>query len=132
MPNQSSSQFGSLMVSALVMATIGWLGLLLVMVGTRPTVGPRWLFFFLWTLAVTGTSLPFVWLLNRRLGDSGGASSGVLLREALLVGLYASLCAWLQINRALTLPLGLLLAGALAALEWLLRQVDRGVPRPGV
>lgn len=132
MPNQSSSQFGSLMVSALVMASIGWLGLLLVLLGTRPTVGPRWLFFFMWTLAITGTSLPFVWLLNRRFGRPGGARNGVLLREALLVGLYASLCAWLQINRALSLPLGLLLAGALGTLEWLLRQVDRGAPRPRV
>ena len=120
------------MVSALVMAAIGWLGLLLIMLGTRPTVGPRWLFFFLWTLAVTGTSLPFVWLLNRRFSNVRQLASGLLLREALLVGLYASLCAWLQINRALTLPLGLLLAGALIALEWLLRQVDAGVTRPGI
>lgn len=120
------------MISALVMAAIGWLGLLMVLLGTRPTVGPRWLFFFLWTLAVTGTSLPFVWLLNRRFSAPGSITSSVLLRESLMVGLYAGLVAWLQVNRALTLPLGLLLAGVLAALEWLLRNVDRGAARPGV
>ncbi len=120
------------MVSALVMAGIGWVGLLLVIIGTRPTVGPRWLFFFLWTLAITGTSLPFLWLLNRRFSERGAVASSVLLREALLVGLYAGLCAWLQVNRALTLPLGLLLAGVLAALEWLLRRVDPGAPRAGI
>ncbi len=118
------------MVSALVMASVGWLGLLFVLIGTRPTVGPRWLFFFLGTLAATGTALPFVWLLNRRFSNVDRVPSGVLLREALLFGLYAGLCAWLQINRALTLPLALLLAGVLAALEWLLRQVDRNLTRP--
>ncbi len=119
------------MISALVLAVIGWLGLLLVMAGTRPTVGPRWLFFFLWTLAVTGTSLPFVWLLNRRFGPQS-ASQPIMLREALLVGLYAGLCAWLQINRSLNLPLALLLAGGLAAIEWLLRSFDGSVRRSGL
>lgn len=113
------------MISALIMAATGWLGLLLVMTGTRPTVGPRWLFFFLWTLAASGTSLPFIWLLNRRFAG-GNTPQPVLLREALLVGLYAGLCAWLQINRSLNLPLALLLASGLVAIEWLLRSFDRG------
>jgi hypothetical protein len=118
------------MISALVLAIIGWIGLLLVMAGTRPTVGPRWLFFFLWTLAVTGTSLPFVWLLNHRFA-SHSATRTIMLREALLVGLYAGLCAWLQINRSLNLPLALLLASGLAAIEWLLRSFDSNVRRSG-
>lgn len=125
MPNRSSSTYSSLMISALIMAATGWLGLLLVMTGTRPTVGPRWLFFFLWTLAASGTSLPFIWLLNRRFAG-GNTPQPVLLREALLVGLYAGLCAWLQINRSLNLPLALLLASGLVAIEWLLRSFDRG------
>lgn len=117
------------MISALVLAVIGWLGLLLVLIGTRPRVGPRWLFFFLWILAVTGTSLPFIWLLNRRFG--GRVSQPILLREGLLAGLYAGLCAWLQINRSLNLPLALLLASGLAAIEWLLRSFDDSARRAG-
>ncbi|MFP3852654.1 MAG: hypothetical protein ACLFWD_00020 [Anaerolineales bacterium] len=116
------------MISALILAGIGWLGLLLVMTATLPTVGPRWLFFFLWTLALTGTSLPFIWLLNRRF-SSHRLPQTILLREALLVGLYGGLCAWLQINRSLTLPLALLLATGLIAIEWLLRSFDQTAGR---
>jgi hypothetical protein len=114
------------MLSAVILAGIGWLGLALVLLGTRPTVGPRWLFFFLWTVAVTGTAMPFIWVLNRRFSRLHLPTLAVLLRESLLVGLYAGLCAWLQINRSLNLPLALLLASGLIAIEWLLRGVDRG------
>jgi hypothetical protein len=116
------------MLSAIILAAIGWLGLVLLLSGTRPTVGPRWLFFFLWTLAASGTSLPFVWLLNRRFSRRHPASQAAMLRESLLVGLYAGLLAWLQINRSLNLPLALLLATGLLAIEWLLRGFDRGAP----
>ena len=116
------------MISALILAGIGWLGLFLVMTATLPTVGPRWLFFFLWTLALTGTSLPFIWLLNRRFSKIPPPHT-TLLREALLVGLYGGLCAWLQINRSLTLPLALLLAPGIIALEWLLRSLDQSANR---
>lgn len=118
------------MLSALILAGIGWLGLFLVMTATLPTVGPRWLFFFLWTLALTGTSLPFVWLLNRRFASSS-TPQAILLREAILVGLYGGLCAWLQINRSLNLPLGLLLATGIIAIEWLLRSFDQTADRFG-
>lgn len=118
------------MISALILAGIGWLGLILVLTATLPTVGPRWLFFFLWTLALTGTSLPFIWLLNRRFAPTSLPQT-TLLREALLVGLYGGLCAWLQINRTLTLPLALLLATGIIAIEWLLRSIDQSANRFG-
>lgn len=102
------------------MAIIGWPTLFLVFVGTRPTIGPRWLFFFLWTLAVTGTALPFVWFLQRRFGGRRLPSPSVLLRRAMGVGLYASLMAWLQVNRSLDLSLAVLLAGGLLSFEWIL------------
>ena len=128
MTKQTSSNYGSLMISALILAGVGWLGLFLLMTATLPTVGPRWLFFFLWTLALTGTSLPFIWLLNRRFASISTPQS-ILLREALLVGLYGGLCAWLQINRSLNLPLGLLLATGIIAIEWLLRSFDQTAGR---
>jgi hypothetical protein len=116
------------MLSAIILATVGWLGLLLLLTGTRPTVGPRWLFFFLWTLAACGTSLPFVWVLNRRFGGRRPASQATMLREGLFVGLYAGLLAWLQVNRSLNLPLAVLLATGMTAIEWLLRGFDGGRP----
>ena len=128
MSDPGSSSYRSLMVAAAVLACAGWLGLLLLLHTTLPTVGPRWLFFFLWTLAVTGTALPFVWVLHRRF-DPTPVSGRVLLRQSLLVGLLAGTCMWLQINRTLTLPLVLLLAVGLGGVESLVRAVERSTWR---
>jgi hypothetical protein len=55
----------------------------------------------------------------------------VLLRQALLIGLYVSLCAWLQINRSLGLGLALAIAVGFAAIEVLIRLVEGSRWRPG-
>jgi hypothetical protein len=69
--------------------------------------------------------LPFLWLLNRRFRSASPAPPRVLLREGIIVGLYASTCLWLQLNRMLNLALALLLAIGLFTIEWLLRMVER-------
>ncbi|MFQ5942750.1 MAG: hypothetical protein ACE5JF_04280 [Anaerolineales bacterium] len=123
----SGSQSRGLFATALLLIAIGWTGLYLLMATTLPTVGPRWLFFFLLIIAVTGTALPFVWLLHKRFGP---APSAVMLRQALWVALFTSLCVWLQINRSLTLSLGLLLGVGFVMVEWFLRLLERSVWRP--
>ena len=123
----SGSQSRGLFATALLLIAIGWTGLYLLMATTLPTVGPRWLFFFLLTIAVTGTALPFVWLLHKRVGP---ATSSVLLRQALWVALFVSLCVWLQINRSLTLSLALLLGVGFILVEWFLGLLERSVWRP--
>ena len=117
------------MLAAAVLAAVGWLGLLLLLNTTLPTIGPRWLFFFLLTQAATGTSVPFVWFLRRRFGGQA-APPAVLLREALWVGLYASGCAWLQINRSLSLTVARFLALGLGVMEAFLLRVERSTWRP--
>ena len=107
------------------MAVVGWVGLIFLLFTTLPTVGPRWLFFFLSTLAITGTALPFVWLLHRRFSNNGYAPSSTLLREALLFTLYVEVLIWLQINRSLSLSLAILLALSLIGIEYLLRILER-------
>lgn len=129
MSDSSASDYRSLMVAAAFLAAVGWLGLLLLLNTTLPTIGPRWLFFFLLTQAATGTSVPFVWFLRRRFGGEA-APPGVLLREALWAGLYASGCAWLQINRSLSLTVALFLALGLVVMEAFLRRVERSTWRP--
>ena len=118
------------MISAGVLAVSGWLGLVLLLTTSLPTVGPRWLFFFLLTLAATGTSLPFLWLLDRRFSTARSATNSILLRQGLLVALFVDLCMWLQINRSLTLPLAILIGLGLFVIERLLRIVDRSQWRP--
>ena len=125
-----SSSYRSLLIAAIILAIIGWLGLFLLLVGTLPTVGPRWLFFFLLALAITGTSLPFIWLLHRRFAEQPDLPGMILLRRALLVTLYGELCAWLQINRSLYLSLAILLGLGIVAIEWFLRRLDRSKWRP--
>jgi hypothetical protein len=100
------------------------------MQSTQPTVGPRWLFFFLLTIAVTGTALPFVWLLRQRFAPRSPVSPGVLLRQGLWVGLYVGLLVWLQVNRSLEVSLAILIGLALIVVEWLLRLMERSAWRP--
>jgi hypothetical protein len=118
------------MITASVLALSGWIGLVLLLTTSLPTVGPRWLFFFLLTLAATGSSLPFLWLLDRRFSSARSAPANTLLRQALLVALYADICMWLQINRSLTLLLAILIALGLYAIERLLSLIDRSQWRP--
>jgi hypothetical protein len=122
---ESTHDYKGLMLTAIVLAGAGWYGIYLVMNNTFPTLGPRWLFFFLWVSASTGTALPFLWLLNKRFRSSSPAPPKILLREGIIFGLYASTCLWLQLNRMLNLTLALLLAIGLFAIEWLLRLVER-------
>lgn len=117
------------MISAAIMAAFGWLGLVLLLLSTVPTVGPRWLFFFLLAVALTGTALPFVWVLHRRFDGGRNTPASTLLRQALLFALFGEICAWLQINRSLTLSLAVLLALGLAAVEWFLRTLERNTRR---
>ncbi|HET7010739.1 MAG TPA: hypothetical protein VFI11_08195 [Anaerolineales bacterium] len=119
------------MIAAGVLAAVGWLGLVVLMNATLPTIGPRWLFFFLLTMATTGTSLPFVWFLRQRFSGGVPPAVGVLLREGLWVGLFVSACAWLQINRGLTLTVALFLALGLVAIEMFLMRIERTTWRPG-
>lgn len=130
MSDPSSYTYRSLMIAAGVLALCGWLGLTLLVTTSLPTVGPRWLFFFLLSLASTGTSLPFLWLLDRRFASGRPATASILLRQALLVAVYADLCIWLQFNRSLSLPLAILIALSLYAMERLLRLMDRSQWRP--
>ena len=106
--------------AAIFLAAGGWLGLLLIVLLAFPDVGARWFFFVLWLMAITGSAVPFIRYLNKRFASQPPASA-VLLREAVLVGLFGATCAWLQINRALSPALAVLVAAGLMGIELLLR-----------
>lgn len=129
MSDSPQYSYRGLMLSAVLLILIGWYGLYLLTHATLPYLGPRWLFYVLWISACTGTSLPFLWLLNRRFRTSKPAPPQVLLREGLLIGLYAAICLWLQLNRMLNLTLALLLAIGIFMIEWLLRLIERSARR---
>lgn len=110
---------------SLVLTIVGMGGLLLIIQSTVPTLGPRWLFFFLGVLALTGPALPVVYFLNRRFPSDPPVEGMVILRQALWVGVYGSTIAWLQLGRVLTVGLALILAGVFVLIEFLLRLFER-------
>ena len=112
--------------AAVILALVGWIGLLYIFVYMLPTLGPRWLFFFFSVLAVTGPFLPVVAFLNLRFPTEPTANLGTVSREASLTGIYFATLAWLQLGRVLTLPLGLLLAAGIVLIEFLIRLREKG------
>lgn len=101
---------------------IGWGGLYYLVNNVRPTAGPRWYFFILLYLAVIGTALPVIRFINMRLAnDAGQVTDSVVLRQALWLGLYVTIVAWLQILRVLGPVLAILLAFVFIAIEIFLR-----------
>jgi hypothetical protein len=120
-----------LSLTAIILAAFGWLGLILIMQQTLPTVGPRWLFFFCLMAAVTGTALPFVRLLRRRFSSDKNLKAAVVMRQSLWVAFFVTLCAWLAMNRSFSLPLAFLLGVGMVIIEWLIRLLERSAWRPG-
>jgi hypothetical protein len=117
-------------LASFVLAVAGWMGLYYLVGALVPSPGPRWLFFVVGLMAVTGTAAPFVWYLNRRFARRP-VPGGVLIRQALWVGLFAATCAWLQLARTLTWSTALLMAAGLAGIEWFLRLRERARWDPG-
>ncbi len=111
----------STILASLVLSLIGWAGLGYLFIFTLPTLWPRWLFFFLVVLAITGLCLPVAAFLNRRFTTQPPATYNTLLREAAIVGIYIATLAWLQLGRVLSMPLTLLLAIGLLLIEFLIR-----------
>lgn len=107
--------------TALLFSLAGWGGIAWLVLFAKPLVGPRWLFFLCWFLALTGPALLALAFLHRRFPTPEGVSQDVVVREAIFVGLYGSTLAWLQIGRVATLPLALLLGGGLVLIEWFIR-----------
>jgi hypothetical protein len=130
MSDSTSPDYRILFLLSAILAGVGGLGLVLLVNTTLPTVGPRWLFFFLLTLAATGAALPFVWLLNLRFSRAPLLTAD-LIRQAVWVAFYADSLIWLQINRSLSLSLALFLGLGLLALEWVVRWLERSRWRPG-
>jgi hypothetical protein len=113
---------GALIASVLMMI-VGWGGLYQVVTTMLPQVAPRWMFFVLLHVAVTGTVLPMVRYLNLRFTpiDVPLPPSGVLVRQSVWFGLFAVACAWLQIPRALSWPVAFFLALIFVVIEVFLR-----------
>lgn len=117
-------------VTALILVLFGWGGLYFVITQTLPYVWPRWGFFVLVLMALTGTVLPAVYFLHRRFPDQKPVEANVIVRQALWFGVYGATLAWLQLGRLVTVYVILALAGGLIAIEYFIRMRERSHWKP--
>lgn len=125
-------RFKSFGLSALLMMIVGWGGLYLLVNYTLPYVWPRWAFFILLLLGLTGTALPIVYFFHRRFADEKPAEANVIIRQALWFGVYGATLAWLQMDGLVTIYIILGLAGGLAAIEYFTRLREKSHWKPPV
>lgn len=119
-------------LSSLALMLIGWSGLYLLVTQTLPSVWPRWGFFVLMLMAITGTVLPIVYFFHRRFPGEKPAEANVIVRQALWFGVYGATLAWLQLGRLVTVYVILGLAGGLAAIEYFMRLRETARWKPPV
>lgn len=117
--------YRSILTTSLILIGLGVVGLAILFLFTVPTLGPRWLLFFLVTLLFSGLALPGVYYLNRRFPGTPVASNSVLVREAIWCGLYFDLILWLQFGKVLNFALAVFIAIGLFAVELLIRLGER-------
>jgi hypothetical protein len=130
MKSNSSPRVANFLPAAFILFVLGWGGLIALTVISLPTVGPRWLFFFLSILAITGTVLPVTAFLNRRFPSTPPPSPMVVVRQALWFAVYGSTLLWLQMGRVLNPALAILLAIGLGLIEFLLRLSEKSQWKP--
>jgi hypothetical protein len=128
--NSKMPSFLSFLPAAVLLTAVGWGGLAAVVIYTLPTIGPRWLFFCMGVLALSGTTMPVVYFLNRRFPSTPPVDGDVILRQSLWFGIYGSTLAWLQLGRLLSPLLILILLGVFILIEGLLRMWERSRWKP--
>ena len=130
MKSNPSPRVANFLPAALFLFIVGWGGLAALILSTLPTVGPRWLFFFLCVLAITGTVLPITAFLNRRFPSTPPPTPLVVVRQALWFAIYGATVIWLQMGRVLNPALAILLAIGLGLIEFLLRMSEKSQWKP--
>jgi hypothetical protein len=103
----------------------GWGGLALLFYYTTPTLWARWGFFALVVIAFSGLTIPISYAINRLISTS--FEPRVIGRQAIWVGLYAAILAWLQIPRILDFTTGLWLAIGIIVVEYLIRWREQAI-----
>jgi hypothetical protein len=126
------SSFLPYLASAISLLVIGFGAVAYAIFAMTPTVWARWLLFFWCTLGLTGLALPVTWFLNLRFPSEPSAGPYVVVRQAIWVGVYGVVLAWLQQVRLVTVWTSLGLALGLVAIEYLVRMREkaRWQPKP--
>ena len=119
-----SSEQKGVVIAGIVMAVVGWGGLVQLVTTTRPRIGGElWLLFILLQIAITGTVIPVLRFFSLRFTsvDDDPLPAGVVVRRSVAVGIFIVSSAWLLIPRALSLSFVLILMLILLVIEVFLR-----------
>jgi hypothetical protein len=125
-------RFKPFAISSLILNVLGWGGLYTILTQTLPYVWPRWGFFVLVLMALTGMALPIVYFFHRRFPSETPAEAGFIIRQAIWFGIYGATLAWLQLGRLVTVYVILGLAGGLVAIEYFTRLREKAHWKPPV
>ena len=124
--------FRQVLLLGLILAVSGWGGLTILITYALPTLGARWLFYFLLMLGLSGMAFPLVFIFHKRISGKVSPDAGVIVRQAVWFGLYGNLLAWLQLGRVLDINRAAFLAIGFIVLEFLLRMLERSRWKPGM
>ena len=116
-----SYRFFPVFITSLILILLGVFGLGALFIFTVPTLGPRWLLFFLVTLLFSGLALPVVYYLHKRFPSTPLVTPVVMVREALWFGLFVDIVLWLQFGKVLNPALAIFIAIGLLIIELLIR-----------
>lgn len=120
-PMDRSPSFRAFLPTIVTLIVLGWGGLLLMMNAVDPSVWPRWLFFFLVVVGLTGAALPAAVYLNQRFPSNPPASANVMVRQALWVGIYGATFLWLTVGQVISFSLAMIFLVGFAGIEVFLR-----------
>jgi hypothetical protein len=129
-PLRKFPAFTTFLWASILLCLLGWGGLAMLVANTLPTMGPRWLFYFLLMCAVSGVSLPVTFFLNRRFMTKPPVDGGVIVREAIWVGIYACVAFWLQQGALFNPVLAIALGIGFVIIEFLLRIRELSLWKP--
>ena len=113
----------------LILLVLGWGGLFLLMNFTQPTLWPRWFFFFLLVLGVTGVVMPGVVFIYQRFPSSRPPEQTVIVRQSLWGGIFTAVMVWISLGQVFNPTLALLGIIGIAVIETFLRMRERSIWR---
>jgi hypothetical protein len=116
--------------ASVLLCLFGFGGLAILVVVTLPTMGPRWLFYFFLLCGISGLALPLTFFVNRRFMTKPPADGGVIVREAIWIGIFVCIMIWLQFGGILNPVLALSLALGFIIVEFLLRVREQSLWKP--
>lgn len=131
MSENPAPRIRSILPFSFLLAVPGWLVLIYLMTSTIPSLGNRWLFFAAVIFAVAGTAAPVIALVNRVLRTVAPAFFETIIRESLMIGVFAAVLLWLNKGQVLTVGLAIILGVGLLLVEFFLRLRSRAEWRPG-